>query len=87
MSIPQKELLETEKKCNLLVAANEDYHHVLGRLERKYRTKVKGTLFRRTVHGGVGPIELCLEEESAPETVKAGTNTAPGPASETLRLR
>src|SRR3954454_14805809 len=62
MLIPITELRDSEAKCNLLVAANEDYHHVLDCLETKYQTKVKGHLLRRVEHGGVGPLEVCLEQ-------------------------
>lgn len=65
MIIPLTELRESEAKCNLLVSANEDYHPILARLEVKYRTKVKELLLRRIEHGGVGPVEVCLEEVAA----------------------
>lgn len=62
MFIPVDELREVEARCNLLIAANEDYHHALGRLETKYGAKVGERRLRRIVHGGVGPIEVRLEE-------------------------
>lgn len=62
MIIPLPELRESEAKCNLLVAANEDYHHVLECLETKYKTKVKEHLLRRVERGGVGTVEVCLEQ-------------------------
>jgi len=65
MLIPFAELRDSEAKCNLLVAANEDYHHVLECLETKYRTKLKDSLLRRIEHGGVGPVQVCLEQVAA----------------------
>ena len=76
MLIPIEELRQTEAKCNLLMEADEDYHHVLGSLETKYGAKVQERLLRRIVHGGVGPIQLCLEE-IAPEEVSERISARP----------
>ena len=66
MAIPAEELRQTEARCNLLIAADEKYQHLLRCLETKYGARIQARLMRRIVHGGVGPVQLCLKE-TAPE--------------------
>jgi hypothetical protein len=64
MMIPAEELRRTEAKCNILFLAEENYDHLLRSLEEHYGAKIRAQRVRRIIHGGTGPVQILLEEES-----------------------
>lgn len=58
MPIPVEELRRTEARCNLLLSAQADYHHLLRSVEANYGVKIREQMFRSIVHGSTGPLEM-----------------------------
>jgi hypothetical protein len=63
--IPAEQLRRTEAKCNVLFTSDEDDHPLLRSLEERYGAKIREQLVRPVIKGGVGPVQILLEEEAA----------------------
>ncbi len=73
MNIPALELRKAEKKCNILAELDEDFRHVIDKLERRYGVKLRVQVIRPVVGGGAGPERIII---SAIEEVDAQVNHA-----------
>lgn len=62
MNIPAMELRKAEKKCNILAELEEDFRHVIDKLEERYGVKVRVQVIRPVVSGGAGPERIVISE-------------------------
>jgi hypothetical protein len=60
MNIPALELRRAEKKCNILAELDEDFGHVIDKLERRYGVKIRVQVIRPVVGGGAGPERIII---------------------------
>lgn len=62
MNIPALELRKAEKKCNILAELEEDFRHVIDKLEERYGVKVRVQVIRPVVGGGAAPERIVISE-------------------------
>jgi hypothetical protein len=62
MNIPEPELQNAERKCNILAEIDEDFAHIIDRLQRKYQANIRVTVIRPVIAGSAGPERIILEE-------------------------
>ncbi|HEX4166428.1 MAG TPA: hypothetical protein VHZ55_13250 [Bryobacteraceae bacterium] len=62
MNIPKPELLDAEKKCNILAEIGEDFSHVIEALMSQYDASIHVEVIRPVIGGGAGPERIVLTE-------------------------
>jgi hypothetical protein len=62
MNIPEHERRDAETKCNILAEIDEDFAHIIDRLQRKYQANIRVTVIRPVIAGSAGPERIILEE-------------------------
>jgi hypothetical protein len=62
VNVPELELQNAERKCNILSEIEEDFHHVIRDLERRYGAVIRVQIIRAIVGGGAGRQRVVLSE-------------------------
>lgn len=62
MNVPEFEVRNAERRCNILSEIQEDFRHVIDDLERRYGAMIRVQIIRPIAGGGAGRERILLSE-------------------------